>query len=377
MGEQTEKLETRTRQIQELSSLQQVIAVCAGILLPILAFMFGAMFTPEWQSKTIESYISALLTPSATWPFWPFIIFSMISLGFVVSNKNAVKHLRFRVGLYIGMLWSFQYVILLPFALGEGETPVMFYITIFGTVTTLIPIFGCRFFKKLSSQKKRILIFCLLIGLVIAVFWCIAIDSPAFFFIIFFGSLVASPFWCFTVYLLMSIYACRQYRRMKSSTSIKTVKGIGLGLAYLFSYTGSWWISVKCMLIEYSKLPTEPPDCYIATAAANGHRCFVRSEDVMLTSGQTMRVNAQLRYLKCGELMIKAAVPIIHRFIRVIYDAFGPVLARCLIWPVLADATYILLKPAEWIVRGVLHVICGNKYNMIENLYKTHGLPKK
>lgn len=82
-----------------------------------------------------------------------------------------------------------------------------------------------------------------------------------------------------------------------------------------------------------------------------------------------MRVNAQLRYLKCGELMIKTALPRLHRRMRLIYDTLGPPLARCLVWPIFADITYLLLKPAEWMVRGVLLLMFGRKNSILKKVY--------
>lgn len=101
------------------------------------------------------------------------------------------------------------------------------------------------------------------------------------------------------------------------------------------------------MLEEYAKLPTAP-GCYIATAAARGHRRFVGARLYFAADGRRFAVNDQLCRLKCFELILAHCLPRAHRVCRGAYDRLGPPAAALLAHPLLADAAYLLLKPAEW-----------------------------
>lgn len=370
--ELSDTLDTETNQLRRISIFRRIVALFAGVLLPIAAFGLGIALTPEWQSKSMGSYISMLLTPFATWPFWPFIVYSMICLVLVLCKREAPKRFAIRFGLYLGILWSLQYMIILPFGMkGEGFHPIL--VMIYGVIATLLPISIPFLFKKLPSPIRRVILYCLIVLILAGVLVGVILGGEEFLHIALIGfpiiaSLVASPFWCFTVYLLMSIYAYRRSEDAKLLVALKYKILIGFGA--ILVYAGAWWLSIHSMLAEYAKLPTEPPDCYIATAAAKGHRRFVKSEDVVHANGKVMRVNAQLRYLKCGELMIKALFPRLHKLIRLLYDTVGPLLARCLARPVLADVVYILLKPAEWFVLGLFFVLFGRKPKIVEKFYR-------
>jgi hypothetical protein len=135
-------------------------------------------------------------------------------------------------------------------------------------------------------------------------------------------------------------------------------------------YAAAWKLSVYSAMKYYATLPREHPDCYVAAAAAKGHRCIVRSEAFLLTDGTTVHVNPQMRYLKCGELLLKAAAPRLHRLCRAVYDAVGPVLARGLIWSVLADLAYLILKPAEWLCRAVFKGLFPAEAGLAKRLYR-------
>ncbi len=71
-------------------------------------------------------------------------------------------------------------------------------------------------------------------------------------------------------------------------------------------------------------------------------------------------MNSQTRTLKCAELILREACPRLHRVLRGAYDAVGPVLARRLTHPLLADTAYLALKPFEWLARAVVRIfVCG------------------
>lgn len=460
MADVVEKLEIAINQDRPFSCIVRFAAVCAGILIPILAFGLGIFLIPEWQSKTFASYVCLLLTPITTWPFWIIIFYSMGCLISVLFKKDGSQSLTVRIGLYLGVLWSFQYIVLLAIGifgfnnvLFHSNNYAIFYgpsvVLGFGVLLTLLPMFLLYFFRRFSRETgwfgnsclimlflavvlsgsllwqcamlnqvldidfpfevpvyiatllSLSIIVCLslliyayrkssrnkvvlavkswitnmsfgfklsisiipVLGILFVIFGIKSEIISDIIFEVFFGliflaiysTLVPAPFWCFAVYLYFSIYAYRKSGREKLSVVLKQKFALG----WLGGYAAAWGLSIISMKIFYSTLPLSKPshDCYIATAAAKGHRRFVKSEDIVLESGEVIRVNAQLRCLKCGELMLKTAMPKLHRFFRIIYNAVGPVLARCLAWPVLADVAYIMLKPAEWLVCGMLFIM--------------------
>jgi hypothetical protein len=139
---------------------------------------------------------------------------------------------------------------------------------------------------------------------------------------------------------------------------------------WLAVYTASLAAAVERTMAEYAKLPTrDPTDCYVATAAARGHPWFVKSVPVAMRTGGTMLVNDQLKTLKCAEVALEAVAPRVHRAVRGVYDLIGPVLARMLVHPVLADATYLGLKPFEWLARVVTRCIVPDIDELARKVY--------
>lgn len=175
-----------------------------------------------------------------------------------------------------------------------------------------------------------------------------AFTSP--FFLI--GAAAASaPFWSL---LIMGVTGFRLLKHYE--TGFTLLRGVGI-LAWLGGFAAAWSVAIIRMFQLYAELPPQPPDCYIATAAANGHARFVGSREVALANGARMRVNVQLQRLKCAELALKAISPRLHAMLRKLYDALGRPLAKRMTNPFVADAAYLLLKPFEWISIFVLRLI--------------------
>jgi len=155
----------------------------------------------------------------------------------------------------------------------------------------------------------------------------------------------ATP-WALAAYLHMSIRLFRHGTGPMWRYSLARCLGV---MTWLGVWFAAWRLSVIVMLEKYMQLPTQPPQrCYVATAAARGHARFVGSTFVVSHDGTRIAVNAQLRYLKAAELMLLCAAPRCHRQVRRIYDFIGPRIAARLSHPLLADAAYVTLKPAEW-----------------------------
>jgi hypothetical protein len=120
----------------------------------------------------------------------------------------------------------------------------------------------------------------------------------------------------------------------------------------------------------YAALPPQPPpDCYIATAAAQGHPRVVGSRLVRWADGKSMQVNGQLQVLKFAELALLAVKPHWHTALRKMYDVVGKSLARRIRNPFLADIAYLLLKPSEWLARWLLKMIVPEVDALTEKIY--------
>jgi hypothetical protein len=184
------------------------------------------------------------------------------------------------------------------------------------------------------------------------------------------GSFVAAPTWAAAVYAYQSM---RLWKSQGGRLQLRLWQVLTV-FTWLAAYLAAWRAAVVLMLQAYARLPTEPPgDCYIATAAARGHGRFVGSREVVCHDGSTRRVNPQLAYFKCGELVLKATVPRLHETIRRVYDMLGPRVARLLIHPLVADIAYLALKPLEWLTRVALAVLVGDTSPVAQEMY-TGGL---
>lgn len=100
-----------------------------------------------------------------------------------------------------------------------------------------------------------------------------------------------------------------------------------------------------------SRIPIEivPADChYLCTVAARGHDWLVRPERVGVRRGVPILVNRQLAIANAFEDLLHERWPRFGSLARRIYDALGLPVSRYIRGRWLADAIYLLMKPAEW-----------------------------
>jgi hypothetical protein len=132
--------------------------------------------------------------------------------------------------------------------------------------------------------------------------------------------------------------------RARQGTSARAVPLVTTVALWLAGFWMTWKWALESMMVEYSKLPTTNPNCFVSSSAACGHRWLVKS--TALPGGQL--VNRQMKRLKFLEFALAAVFPTLHSVVRGIYDHLGPPLAsicRRNVW--IADATYLALKPVE------------------------------
>ena len=175
---------------------------------------------------------------------------------------------------------------------------------------------------------------------------------------------MAAPFWSFLLALRAGVWLYKNHE-----TKLTLYRGLGL-VAWLGTYAVAWRYDILKMFELYAALPPQPPpDCYIATAAAQGHPRVVGSQTVHRVDGKSMQVNGQLQVLKFAELALLAVNPRWHTALRRIYDVVGKSLARRIHSPFLADIAYLLLKPFEWLARWLLKMIVPDVDALTEKIY--------
>ncbi len=166
---------------------------------------------------------------------------------------------------------------------------------------------------------------------------------------------IISYFLSFVMYLAFSLRMPREVAdRPHSYNILRWILGWGIwGLSFILS-----WIKTKDLADQfYQSLPKTPPDCFIATAAAHGHKNIVQSEIVLFSNDSNCPINDQLRVLKAAELLFKILFPKTHFKVRRIYNYFGPFLAQYIKNRYRADVIYLLLKPAEWMARCIITLL--------------------
>jgi len=152
-----------------------------------------------------------------------------------------------------------------------------------------------------------------------------------------FVSLASGPAWSFIAYVSMAW-------RLRRAHGALPIGPLG---AWLAAYGAALAYAIIQASRLYRDLPETHPSCYVATAAARGHPRLVKSWRV-----KGGRVNAQLIWLKRGELALARLAPRVHRRLRRAYDRVGPAVAARMRHPLAADAAYLSLKPLEWAVRA-------------------------
>ncbi|MCE9554006.1 MAG: hypothetical protein K8T91_11610 [Planctomycetes bacterium] len=316
-----------------------------GIILPLICFWMAATganpFDIDWQDGRTRTYAGLLVSGPAMGPFFPMLLCSMAGMGLLLWRPtHYARFVWVRLAIYSGVLLAAQYCGILSVTSGiaSGAFVVLFIICLIATgILWGFVAFSVWCFRSGNYTIQRIYgTFLGLLFLLSLFVYPVYIIVPLIF---------ATP-WALAAYLHMSIRLLRHGSGPRWRFSLARCLGVMTWLAVWFA---AWRLSVMLMLEKYMALPTHPPqNCYVATAAACGHARFVGSTMVAGHDGSRVAVNAQLRYLKAAELMLLCAAPRLHRQMRSIYDAVGPRIAARLSHPLLADAAYISLKPAEW-----------------------------
>jgi len=329
-------------------------AICVGIASSNSGGGSFASLTP-WQSGQTETYVALYVAGRPLIIFIPFFLFSMVGLTAVIF-RGAFRNQNWTKGaIYSGVLLSSIYFVL--FCITHSLASIIAAL-IAGPLLALVVWLASILFRQ---WKNRISITYLMIAtavVAVAMALILRMDQP-------FYSLMGFPlvaFWvlviacptlnCVTYWRLAAAIMTEDFARVEQSR-----KPSGRMLLSWLVAAGSWitayWLSVRqaieWTLEEYQKLPTTQPDCYVCSAAANGHAKWVGSNRIKTPQGLVI-VNLQMQRLKALELMATVICPRALRPIRAVYDLFGPTIARrCASNRWCADITFLLLKPVEWL----------------------------
>jgi hypothetical protein len=299
------------------------------------------------------------LFPQASLVFILLLAYSVICyLCLMFAPQRFAHQLIIRVGIYTGILLALQYSIVV---LIYSFNSFAYIIVLIWLLPFVLPLLYRLVVSNWTAVKvNRALLILVLAGLLIG--GVITRGSLPILAVI--GLAMAAPFWSFLLALRAGVWLYKNHE-----TKLTLYRGLGL-MAWLAAYAAAWRYDILKMFELYAALPPQPPpDCYIATAAAQGHPRVVGSRLVQRADGKSMQVNGQLQVLKFAELALLAVKPRWHTALRKIYDVVGESLARRIHSPYLADIAYFLLKPFEWLARWLLKMIVPEVDALTEKIY--------
>lgn len=313
-------------------------------ILPIISFGATTLLKPEWQDGKLSSYIILLLFPKASLLFFLLLAYSIVCYWlFLYAPTRFSRSFVIHLGIYTGVVLAFQYcIIVLVYSL-DSYIYILFTVWLFSLI---VPWIYRRAVAAWTTSRVNIF---LLVFVVVVVLVGTLLTRGSLPFLILIFLIMVAPLWSFLIALRAAIWLFKNHE-----SSLTFQRGLGIA-AWGAVYVLAWRYDILKMFELYTALPPQPPpDCYIATAAAQGHPRFVGSHRVHRDDGKSLRVNGQLQRLKCAELALMIVNPRVHRVLRRIYDVVGKSLARRMKNPFVADVAYLLLKPFEWMAYSVL-----------------------
>jgi hypothetical protein len=345
------------------SRLGKLLFAAFVLVMPVVAFWSTDLFWPEWQNGELESYLILLLSPKASWPFFPLLLYSIVCYLFLSYDfARYSAHFIIRFGIYTGVLLALQFSVLSGLYFFKADWTALLLVLLW-----ILPILAARIHtwavsrwdaKKVSTGWAAVSIVAFIAIAIIAK----APTAPIYLFLV--CITVAAPSWCFLLYSRVSIWLIRNHEMQ-----ITVFRALGFA-AWTGAYIFAWRVAILKMYELYAALPPEPPpDCYIATAAAQGHPQFVDSKVILRTDGTSLTVNRQLQILKFAELALMAVVPRMHKALRKVYDVIGRFVARKIKNPFLADFAYLMLSPFEMLAAFLLRRLLPQFDELTRQLY--------
>jgi hypothetical protein len=358
--------QTRRERIQEFltvlsanPAIRITLLIC-GVIVPFISFFMSGMGThwggEPWQSGNLSTYIGLLIAWPVSASFFPVLGYSIFCLVTWVFNPAlSAKKYWVRLGVYFGVLWSIAFTLV---AYVDGSS-LFFGTIVMSAIMYFIASVGFSIVWSISW---------LMVKGYQNHWWLFVSSCVVGLFILFSGSFVLGMFGPPLAFISYSIAAASIWSAKERSFQFTIAKLLGTTV-YLASVFATWRLAIDLMLIEYSKLPTEDPNCFVSAAAAKGHRRWVGSDSIAV-DGKIVCVNRQMRELKAGEFVLKAVAPGFHRILRRCYNGVGPRLAKMICRSKsAADIAYISLVPIQLLVITTLKLFRIDTQK-IKNLYQ-------
>ena len=330
-----------------------------GILVPVVCLMMMPRDAPgnKWQSGELPAKLAHVLTGECGWPILPFLFFSMVSLSMVIRNETwAFSKPWVRLGIFSGVIVCGYYLLAFSFTVMGGIHTLIGLLI--GAIAWLLVVHGSIWFLPTMIylfDSNAILRGIVIVGgtLLLTITCVSGVILLPLILILFLSTPLA-----FLSYLGVSIRIFKLHNPARRFT----IAQLMVWVTWLVVFMSALRQTIELSFAKYAQLPLKPqPECYVATAVANGYPHIVGSESLPTTTGQPMVVNAQLATFKAAELTLRAISPNGHRVFRFFYDRIGPRAAKMLCGPLLATAAYLCLKPAEWLCRIALRMLMGRK----------------
>lgn len=360
---------TTALQRTEEATIERVIAFVVVLVLPIVSFPLGGEFGPDWQTGNLTDRAVLHLDPDVTIFFAPFILVAWFAVLAAIAVEPLMAGRRLtRWLVYSSVPLTLQYLVIssiafvgVPIIVGgvlvglwagalaltRGERHVSlswvgYLAAALGSAAALVSVL-------LNGPSVE----SLLRPLVIPLFLLI----------------LGGPTICFAAAVHRSLRVRRIAATAAPSVTAETALA-GLGaVGWLVGYGVAWRQAARKATELYDELPVEQPTCWVATAAATGHRRVVGSSTTIAADGTHFAVTRQLQTLKLAEVVIAAVAPSVHRRLRVHYDRWGRRFASRLSTPFRADLAYGALKPAEWFGRLIARVALDDAEAVRRRLY--------
>lgn len=361
----------------------------AGVVVPVMCHAMTVSSPPDaatWQSGAMDDKLSFALSGRAGFVFYPLMLYPMVCLTLLLFREaRFAEKWVVRFGIFTGIPVAMWYWALLGIVVTDIQrilSPNWLGLLLMGFAAIVVPFAAWWVIRLLLWVRRRIGIrweVVVVVGLALYVLG-IFIASPQAddmitaclwplwpLAVLWFLSLLFGPSWAFGVYVGMTLRLLWRYPRPPRFRMIQLLAAF----SWLGAFLGACRWAIERSLEEYAKLPVEQSGgCYVASAAAHGHRALVGAHEIIGTDGTVVRVNRQLRILKAGELVLLALAPTVHRLLRCVYDALGPALAGRLTNPWFADLAYLSLKPAEWASCAFLACTLGSERRRVDTLFR-------
>jgi len=337
-----------------------------GVVAPAFCFLFAAanggiqLGGGPWQSGDIRDYAEVLLLWPASGPLLPWAFLSAFCLTLWLLQPNWADLFVVRLGIYTGVIVSLQFLLLILIVTAYASPA---FSLIVAPVSAAVVYGGVRLVRRWRRFSIRyLLILTTVVAILITISATTELETIQIFALMPLLTAGATPTLCLIAYVV----AAKRVSRDSPRREPFPWPALFIWWVWLTAWLASWKFALDMMLVEYEKLPTAKPSCYVSAAAAGGHSSLVRYRN---RRKDGLVVSRQMQRLKFFEFAVAAAAPSLHRWLRCLYNRMGPPLARWCghnVW--FADTTYLLLLPLESLAY-FLQRATNTPDRMIERLY--------